>query len=112
MTETMTERLYLAIGDLCWGKGLSAAEAKREARRHCRRGTKLDVYRLPAGAHSAYVDELGGLRWEMQDSSVTESAELVESKGRRLVTADDDDGVVGWQDHVAEQKAQRASAKE
>jgi hypothetical protein len=110
----MTERFFVAIGGHGWGKGLSAAEAKREARRHCQRGTKLDVYKLPAGAHSVYVDELGGIRWKLQDTTAREStAELVESKGRRLVTADDDDdGVAEWQEHVAKQKAQRASAKE
>jgi hypothetical protein len=109
----MTERFYVAIGGHGWGKGLSAAEAKREARRHCQRGTKLNVYKLPAGAHSVRVSGMGDVRWKFQDGADTEAqAELVESKGRPVPSSDDDDGVAEWQDHVAKTKAQRASAKE
>jgi hypothetical protein len=105
MSQIMTERFYVAIGGHGWGKGLSAAEAKREARRHCQRGTKLDVYKLPAGAHSVYVDELGGIRWQMQDKSVRESrAVRVEGKGRRLVLVDDDEAE-GQQASATEQGA-------
>jgi hypothetical protein len=79
----MTERIYMAIGGHGWGKGLSADEAKRQARQRAKRGTRLRVYRLPRGAHSAYVNEMGDLRWLFQDGADTEAqAELVEPRPR------------------------------
>lgn len=114
----MAERIYVAIGGHGWGKGLSAAEAKRSARRYCKRGTRLDVYRLPEGAHSARVDGLGGLRWTFQPGADnTAQPELVERKGRPVEPSEpepdsDPEGIAAWQDHVAEIKAQLASAKE
>ena len=137
MDQIMTERFYVAIGGHGWGKGLSAAEAKREARRHCRRGVRLTVYKLPAGAHSVRVSGMGDLRWQFQVGADTEARpELVEDKGKPVAGPTiqcpecgsenldrdgdclscgwerDDDGVADWQGHVAKQKAQRASAEE
>lgn len=89
MTDNlMTERIYVAIGGHGWGKGLSADEAKRQARRHAQRGTRLTVYRLPRGAHSAHVNGMGDLRWQFQDGADTEAqAEMVERNGRTLQRA-------------------------
>ena len=114
MTQIMTERIYVAIGGHGWGKGLSVDEAKRTARRHCKRGTRLWVWKLPAGAHSARVTGLGEIRWQLQEGADSQAtAELIERNGRRIeVEPVDDDGVAEWQNHVAEQKAQRASAEE
>lgn len=110
----MTERIYVAIGGHGWGKGLSADGAKRAARRHCKRGTRLWVWKLPAGAHSARVTGLGEIRWQLQVGADPEAqAELVERKGRPVpAPLADDDGVAEWQDHVAKSKVQRASVKE
>jgi hypothetical protein len=61
---------FLAIGPNCWGTGVTASGAKREALKFTARsnGPKVGVYRLPPGA-TASVDGLGRIEVEGGDGS-------------------------------------------
>lgn len=69
------ERIYVAIGVTFWGKGLTEGHAKREALKHRSPGVskKMNVFRLPQGAHEVYVDEIGTIHW----SGPNKKAEVV-----------------------------------
>lgn len=85
----MVERFYVAVGGHGWAVALSAADAKRHARRHAVKGTRFDVYKLPVGAHSVYVTDFGDVRWTLQLGAPRDGrAELVEKDGRKVEAED------------------------
>jgi hypothetical protein len=126
MSQIMTERFYVAAGGHGWGKGLNADEAKREARKHCARGTRLTVWQLPKGAHSVYVTELGDIRWQWQQGADQSGEALcVERKGKPcdyvvkvvpapnvVLTDDDDEDIADWKEHVKRSRQQASATKE
>lgn len=77
MSQDMTRTVYFCIGPFCWGKGATATEAKRQARRNLpgppyvkdRKRVVWHVYQL-SGAHvdQAYVGDMGELRRHKDDS--------------------------------------------
>jgi hypothetical protein len=73
----------LLTADMRWGWGATLEEAKATARRAGARSVAKGnraVYRLPAGARGAWVDQMGQVRWDWADDapSRTDAGEWIE----------------------------------
>lgn len=84
-TTTNAPRLggYLILtGDQRWAWGATPEEAKKNVRRFGGRTGRRLIYRLPAGAVDAWVDDMGNMRWDWdEDADQSAACELVESVG-------------------------------
>lgn len=70
-----------------WGRGRTADEARKAARKVGGRGELWAVFKLPAGAHNPFVDGIGQIMWDwssdMEDDKKTNRVEVVKH-GRKF----------------------------
>ena len=59
---------FVAVYAHSWGRGRTADEAKKQARKAGGRGDEWYVKQLPDGAKDPYVDDLGGIVWGWEDA--------------------------------------------
>ncbi len=75
MEKNTKERIYVAVGDCVWGKGLTIDAAKWEAKQRTgKKRQKFAIYKMAEGAHSVYVDDFGAVCW----SGTTDRPEHIE----------------------------------
>jgi hypothetical protein len=81
--ETRVEGYILLTADMRWGWGTTVEAAKAAARkagaRSVAKGNRA-VYRLPAGAQDAWVDQIGQVNWTWAEGapSRTDAGEWIE----------------------------------
>ena len=63
MTST-DEQVYLVVCPHVWGRGVTLAEAKANARKHGGSLQRHVSLLLPPGAVRPWVDDMGSARWE------------------------------------------------
>lgn len=79
------EPWYITMYPHHWGRGRSPEESKRRARRQGGKGRAWVTYEIPRGARSAWVDDMGGVRWTFPEGWADEEYEAARRVPMKIV---------------------------